>query len=149
MKELSRFIKRNTRRKRESVNSALIFDKNERFVLRKCISYLQRHLRRYPVFDRETLEFICWVLGKDSDQLAKYLLSQLKGNEKDKFEEELLQCDRDPDDYSRIFRSMVNKLIAVGVKGFNLTIQGLLQKNWQPLHRMQHQPLNLQVYYAE
>ena len=109
-------------------DQGLGFDKSERFVYRQCTGYLKRHLARYPLLDRETMEFLCWVLGQDIDRLAEFLLSRLDAQERDHFEEEFLESDRDPYDFSRLFKGMINKLRSRSRRELNHAIQDLLQE---------------------
>jgi len=84
-------------------------DKNDFYVLRSCIIYLQRHLHRYPCFDTETLKLVCWILGNKMDQIGNFVLKNVKGNRKSNFEEELSECDLDPDDYARVISNGIRK----------------------------------------
>jgi hypothetical protein len=59
-------------------------DKNDLYVLQKCIFYLLRHLSCYPCFDTETLKLVCWILGEDMQQLGDYLLRHINGDQKEK-----------------------------------------------------------------
>jgi SpoVK/Ycf46/Vps4 family AAA+-type ATPase len=84
-------------------------DKNDLYVLLKCIFYLQRHLSKYLCFDMETLKLICWILGEDMQLLGNFLLSKMEEKSKAKFEEELLECDLIPDDYSHELANIIRK----------------------------------------
>jgi SpoVK/Ycf46/Vps4 family AAA+-type ATPase len=85
-------------------------DKNDLYVLRRCIIYLQRHLNGYPCFDSETLKLLCWILGEDMQQLGDYLLRYVDGDQKAKFEEGLSECNLSPDDYAPEIADMIRKL---------------------------------------
>ena len=84
-------------------------DKNDLYVLRRCIIYLQRHLHRYPCFDSETLRLLCWVLGEDMLQLGNFLLTLADANTKANFEEQLKECKLNPDDYAHDLAEMIRK----------------------------------------
>jgi hypothetical protein len=84
-------------------------DNNDLYVLRKCICYLQRHLRRYPCLDTETLKLICWILGEDIQLLGNFLLTLMDGDAKAKFEEQLSECHLSPDDYAPEIADEVRK----------------------------------------
>ena len=51
------------------------FDQNDRYVLKNCISYLRNHLVRYPSLGKETTRIVLWILGKDTDQIDKFVVS--------------------------------------------------------------------------
>lgn len=46
-------------------------DKSEKFILKKCITYLQRHFNRYPILNEETLDFLCWVMGDMKKEISE------------------------------------------------------------------------------
>ena len=50
-------------------NIAIILDKEERFVVRNCIVYLESILEHDTISDRRFLEMLSWVLG-DKDRRA-------------------------------------------------------------------------------
>jgi transitional endoplasmic reticulum ATPase len=84
-------------------------DKNERFILQMCVEYLKRHINRFPNMDRETLAFLCWILGNNMEQIGGHLLEQLHDRYKARFEEELSDCSLDPDEYSDVVLNMLRK----------------------------------------
>ena len=85
-------------------------DKNEQFILKKCAEYFLRHFDRYPVLERESFEMLSWILGSQKKGVAECLLDQLKGLDARKdFENELLECGQDCNDYGRVlFRILVH-----------------------------------------
>ena len=85
-------------------------DKNERFVLRKCLKYLKRHLFRYRHLNKETLEMICWTLGPEMERIGKFLFDQLNAKIKENFEEELIDADFDPDQYADAVARVLKKV---------------------------------------
>ena len=66
-------------------------DKNDLYVLLRCILYLQRHLGKYLCFDMETMKLICWILGEDMQLLGNFLLSIMGEKAKAKFEPLLIR----------------------------------------------------------
>jgi transitional endoplasmic reticulum ATPase len=85
-------------------------DKNDRYVLRSCIVYLKRHLNGYPCFDRETLKFLCWILGDQMMNLGNFLLNQLSSSWKTEFEEKFSECDLIPDDCAQVISEALRKV---------------------------------------
>ncbi len=85
-------------------------DKNELFMLKKCLEYLQNHLNRYRHFSKETIEFLCWVMGPKIKWLAELLIGQIEVKHRKKFMEELSEHEIDLDDWediiTRIFRKV-------------------------------------------
>jgi SpoVK/Ycf46/Vps4 family AAA+-type ATPase len=84
-------------------------DRNDRFILRMCAEYLKRHINRFPNMDRETLAFLCWILGNDMEQVGEHLLGQLNDRYRDRFEEELSECNLEHDEYSDVILNMLRK----------------------------------------
>jgi SpoVK/Ycf46/Vps4 family AAA+-type ATPase len=85
-------------------------DKNEQFILKNCVKYLQRHFKRYPSFDNETLKIIVWTLWKEIEHIFKFLTDEMDKTQKIKFKEELYEIEYETDDYtdfiSRIVKNM-------------------------------------------
>lgn len=52
-------------------------DKNEQFILKNCVKYLQRHFKRYPSFDNETLKIIVWTLWQETEPIFKFRTDEL------------------------------------------------------------------------
>ena len=52
-------------------------DKNESFILIKCAEYLRQHLRRHLVFNTETVQMVCWILGSEMLHIQAFLLPNL------------------------------------------------------------------------
>ena len=52
---------------------ASILDKDERFVIRNCIVYLERLLVHNTILDKKLFEILTWVLGDKIKNLGKYL----------------------------------------------------------------------------
>jgi len=111
-------------------------DKNERYVLKNCIKYLQRHFNRFSFYDKETLEIICWVLGKDMLKIGDFLIDQIDNKQKRKFEEELTECDIEPDEYSRAVSHILRKIKSKKLNGFKRYILCLLEATYSQLKGM-------------
>jgi hypothetical protein len=106
-------------------------DKNDLYVLQKCIIYLQRHLNLYPCFDSETLKMLCWILGEDMQQLVDYLLGCVDGEQKAKFEEELAECNLSPDDYAPEIADMIRKLKSFSKRKLYHYVSHLMQGKYK------------------
>ena len=82
-------------------------DKNDLFVIRKCATYLHRHLSRHFVLDEESMEFIGWVLGADSVQLSRKIIAFAAERHKQEIQSDFNECDAN--DFARIaFRAIRN-----------------------------------------
>jgi len=76
-------------------------DANDLYVLKKCIIWLERHTRRYPCFDSETMKLLCWLLGSDMQELGKFMLSNVEIEDRLRFEGEISETALDPYDFSQ------------------------------------------------
>jgi SpoVK/Ycf46/Vps4 family AAA+-type ATPase len=86
-------------------------DKNDRYVLKHCLVYLQRHLRRFPSHSRETCKMLVWTMGQDTDRIFQLLMDQFEGKQRLEFKKELLETGLDIDDYADILGKML-----IGIK---------------------------------
>ena len=82
-------------------------DRNECFVLRRCIAYMERYLRRYFTVDGETMTMLCWVLGEDTHLVFRHLLSRFDKDSREEFEEELSEDYTDIDEYADLLTRMM------------------------------------------
>jgi len=85
-------------------------DKNELFMLKKCLEFLQNHLKRYRYFNKETLEFLCWAIGPEREQIGELLLNQIQDEHREKFEAEISDPDLDLDDFGDLISRMFLKI---------------------------------------
>lgn len=63
-----------------------LIDDNEAFAILKCCEYLKAHNRMRPVYDRETLTMLVWVLNDDIRELVRYFVANTKANTKRKLD---------------------------------------------------------------
>lgn len=70
-------------------------DKNDRFVVRKCATYLHRYLSRHFVLDEEAMEFMCWILGEEKVRLSKKMIEFAAERYKQEMAEDFSACDAD------------------------------------------------------
>ena len=108
-------------------------DKNDLYVLQKCIFYLLRHLRSYPCFDSETLKLVCWILGEDMQQLGDYLLKHLTDDQKAKSEEGLSECNLSPDDYAPEIADMIRKVKTISKKKLFHFVSDQMNRKFQSI----------------
>jgi len=85
-------------------------DKNELFMAKKCMEYLQNHLNRYRYFNKETLEFFSWVFGPEMKRVGELLIDQIQDKHREKFEEELFESEIDLDDWENLITRMFRKI---------------------------------------
>jgi len=91
-----------------ALNSKL--DKNECFVSNKCILYLLRHFKRNFTLDRETIEFLCWVLGNEMEQIGEYLLNFIEYDQRSEIEEKFLECVTDHEEYTDVLIDILKRI---------------------------------------
>ena len=82
-------------------------DKNDRYVLKHCLVYLHRHLRRFSSHSRETCKMLVWTMGQDIEQVARILIDQFERKQRLKFKKEFLESGLDIDDYAEILAKML------------------------------------------
>ncbi|MCK5202565.1 MAG: hypothetical protein KAR15_01785, partial [Desulfobacterales bacterium] len=85
-------------------------DKTELFMLKKCLEFLQNHLKRYRYFNKETLEFLCWAIRPEREQIGELLLNQIQDEHREKFEAEISDPDLDSDDFGDLIARMFLKI---------------------------------------
>ena len=90
--------------------SLMAADKNDRYVLKHCLIYLQRHLKRFPSYSRETCKMLVWIMGQDPGLLAEVLMGQFDRQRGLQFKKELLESDHDVDDYADILAKMLPRI---------------------------------------
>ena len=108
-------------------------DKNERFILRKSLSYLRRHLKHYFMLDSETMELLCWALGNNMEQIGEYLLDFFDYDQKSEFETEFLDCGTDPDEYAYVLLNMLKRIGNYHLIKFKRFIFSLLEQRTKNL----------------
>lgn len=93
-------------------------DANDCYVLKKCIGWLSRHIRRYPCFDTETLKIICWLLGSGIQDLGCWLLSQLNKRDRTRYVSEITQSALDSDDFAHELAKLLRESKSINIKRF-------------------------------
>jgi SpoVK/Ycf46/Vps4 family AAA+-type ATPase len=86
-------------RQRTAPLGRVVLDKNERFVILKCIAYLERIINKYPSLDRHTLDFVVWVLGPEMEVVGERATAMLSGPKRDELAGTLEECLADQSDY--------------------------------------------------
>ena len=61
-------------------------DKNDRYVLKHCLAYLHRHLKRFPSCSRETCKMLVWTLGQDTDWIFQHLMRLFESKQRAEFQ---------------------------------------------------------------
>ena len=98
-------------------------DKNDRYVLKHCLLYLLRHLRRFPSYSREACRMLVWTLGADVDGLVKFIMDQFERKKKLEFKNELLESDLDAEAYAGIIAKMLPR---VGIRSRRKVFQQIM-----------------------
>jgi transitional endoplasmic reticulum ATPase len=127
-------------------------DKDECFILRKCLLYLKRHLNRYFVLDDETMSMICWILGHEMRQIGVLLLELIEDDKKSMFEEDLTECDPFCDGYTRVINRMLKRLRIKNVNKlerliFNLLDQRIKNLNYRGVSDIEKNVSNLKMMF--
>ena len=108
-------------------------DKNDLYVIRNCIIWMQRHILRYPCFDEETMKIICWNLGEDMQELGNFVLSSMKDNKREILKEELSETGLDPDDYATEIARILREVRSISKKKFSRHVSRLMNKKFARL----------------
>ena len=66
-------------------NIAIILDKEERFVVRNCIVYLECILEHDTILDKKFLEILSWLLEDKFRKIEKHLFDVLTAKEKEEY----------------------------------------------------------------
>jgi len=85
-------------------------DNNDRYILKHCLLYLERHLSRFPSYSRDTCKMLVWTLGQDTECVVEFLMNQFEKKQKLTFQKELLESDLDVDDYADIIVKMLPRI---------------------------------------
>ncbi|MDH5524856.1 MAG: AAA family ATPase [Desulfobulbaceae bacterium] len=122
-------------------------DGNEKLVLRKCASYMYRHLSHHIIPDNESLEFACWILKEKVLDIGTFLKEQIKSIHIDRHKKglpidrrkmarmyeqinEVTKTGLDPDDYARAIQSILTKIPTKLVKAtYKLILKKLEERH--------------------
>ena len=103
-------------------------DANDLYVLKKCIIWLERHTRRYPCFDSETMKLLCWLLGSEMQELGKFMLSNVEIEDSIRFEGQTSGTALDPYDFSQEMTRLLRESKSVTKHRFWHQASRLLKK---------------------
>ena len=101
---------RRSRRKQGATYQSMEYDNNDKFILIKCIEYLQRHVDKHGLTGRESLEFLSWVLGDMRAEFIECTLSCVDESYRKKHESALYEYDLDHMDFSQIIIKILSPL---------------------------------------
>ena len=108
-------------------------DKNDLYVLRSCIIWMQRHILRYPCFDAETMKILCWNLGEDMQEIGNFVLSHVKDSKREIIKEELSESGLDPDDYATEISRILREVKSINKKKFGRHVSRLMNEKFASL----------------
>ena len=109
-------------------------DKSERFVLRKCINYLTRHLERFIPLEQNVLQMLCWVLGSEMNAIGNFLIDQFNDAMiKGQFLEDFSEAGLDPDENSEVIIRLLKKSKPRTVRRLETLVSGLLKQRYTDL----------------
>ena len=117
----------------------IVHDKDERFVISTCLSYLQRHLNRYFVLDNETMSMICWALGHKMEKIGIFLLDFFDDDQEVEFEESFFECGTNHDEYSDVLIDMLQR---VGIKHLRKIKRLILSLLEQKIKKLKYRGLS-------
>jgi SpoVK/Ycf46/Vps4 family AAA+-type ATPase len=100
-------------------------DKNDRYVLKHCLVYLHRHLKRFPSFSLEACRMIVWIMGQDAGWIARILMDQFDKKQRQELKTQLMESDHDVEDYAQIFSKMFQQ---IGARGRKKVFKQILEK---------------------
>jgi SpoVK/Ycf46/Vps4 family AAA+-type ATPase len=104
-------------------------DKSERYVLRKTIAYLSRHLSRFNACDKEALRLVSWTLGAGISAVGSHLVRQVSDpTAKDYFEENFSEAGLDPAENADVILQVLKKLKPAAVRKFHVFLTALLEQ---------------------
>jgi hypothetical protein len=106
-------------------------DKNEQFILKNCVKYLQRHFKCYPSFDNETLKIIVWTLWQETELIFTFLMNEMDKTQKVKFKEELSEIEYETDDYTDFISRIVKNMNSSRRNRFARQIINLLDSRYR------------------
>ena len=84
-------------------------DRDERFVVARCATYVRRILLRWPRLDQETIRFLAWILGSAMEAVGPFLADQVRKKARKDVLKALVECRVDPDDYGHTIARLLNK----------------------------------------
>ncbi|MBW2630503.1 MAG: ATP-binding protein [Deltaproteobacteria bacterium] len=108
-------------------------DRDEKFMMRKCATYLNLLLESYNLIDSETFDLLNWVLGPNMEKIRGYILSRLDETQREKFEEELLDSKFDERSYSSAAKKIMQSPKKKGFSELNGFIQSVLRSRIRKL----------------
>ncbi len=108
-------------------------DRDEKFIMRKCSTYLSLLLESYDLIDSETFDLLNWLLGPDMEKISGYILSRLDKTQREKFEEELLDSKFDERSYSSAAKKIMQGSKKKGFSELNGFIRNILQSRIRKL----------------
>lgn len=85
-------------------------DKNQQFVAAVCARYLERVLSHYPLLSQEALTLLHWILGPATDAFALRMVDLARAEDRGYFEEEVLACSADPEEYPNALAEGLKKI---------------------------------------
>ena len=85
-------------------------DANDRFMRSHCALWASRVLHRYPRLDRETLEFVMWILDPATDSMRDILAKAIPQRAGIDVDEILVECGSAPDEQALAIISTVGRL---------------------------------------
>ena len=105
---------------------------DEKFIVKKCVAYLGRHLTKFSSLEKETLSMISWVLGKDAVEIVNFFIS-IRDKRYRTLVSDFTESDSDPDDYGEIFFQAYKKSEWKVKNRFRKHILQLLEQHGQRL----------------
>lgn len=103
-------------------------DKDDRFVRQRCALYLTRLLNARRRMDKETIEFLCWLLGARVDHLVKKVIDLMSPAEIQEEGDSIDDCLHDPADNSSVIATIIKKMDKRRYRLIAKTVLSLLEE---------------------
>jgi len=71
--------------------------------------YLSRIIDKYQVINEKFLELLTWLFDEENLLIGQYIAAALHNDDKNKFEEDFVECLGEPEEYARLFFKGVKK----------------------------------------
>lgn len=100
---------------------------DEKFILKRCVIYLIRHLKKFSNIEKETLSLVCWILGENIEKIADFFIG-VNDERYGTLEADFIEADPDPDDYGELFFNAYKKSEWKVKQRFRKYLQQLLER---------------------
>jgi transitional endoplasmic reticulum ATPase len=108
-------------------------DPEDDFMRATCGEYMIRHLAKHPIFDEKTLEFVFWIIGERTAEVADMILNKLSGDTRRLHEEQVHEAEGERDELAEALAGILKKAKLGMVRRFSKEIVNMLESCVQDL----------------